>query len=75
MNGFIKRTVHTSTSVVVGYELTEYINTLQNVMQALSEWGTMHQETIRKGMQAPMQHKNQLEPRHMCTTGPLKKSG
>ena len=58
MNGFIKRTIYTSTPVVVEYELTEYSNTLQNVMQALSEWGAMHRETIKKGMQKAMQHKN-----------------
>ena len=58
MNGFIKRTIYTSTPVVVEYELTEYSNTLQNVMQALSEWGAMHRETIKKGMQTAMQHKN-----------------
>src|SRR3954463_7458960 len=29
MNGFIKRTIYTSTPVVVEYELTEYSNTLQ----------------------------------------------
>ena len=58
MNGFIKRTIYTSTPVVVEYELTEYSNTLQNVMQALSEWGAMHRETIKKGMQKAIQHKN-----------------
>jgi DNA-binding HxlR family transcriptional regulator len=50
MNGFIKRTIYTSTPVVVEYELTEYSNTLQNVMQALSEWGAMHRETIKKNL-------------------------
>ena len=58
MNGFIKRTINTSTPVVVEYELTEYSNTLQDVMQALSAWGAMHRETIKKGMQKAMQHKN-----------------
>lgn len=58
MNGFIKRTIYTGTPVVVEYELTQYSNTLQNVMQALSEWGAMHRQTIKKGMQKAMQHKN-----------------
>src|SRR5437764_7482289 len=58
MNGFIKRTIYTKTPVVVEYELAEYSNTLQNVMQALSEWGAMHRETIKKGMQKTIQHKN-----------------
>jgi len=48
MNGFIKRTVFTGTPVAVEYELTEYSNTLQDVMQALSAWGAMHRETIKK---------------------------
>ena len=51
LNGFVKRTVFTGTPVIVEYELTEYSETLENVLQALSEWGTMHRETIRKGMQ------------------------
>ncbi len=58
MNGFIKRTVFTGTPVVVEYELTEYSNTLQDVMQALSAWGTMHRETIRKEYKATTKHKN-----------------
>jgi DNA-binding HxlR family transcriptional regulator len=58
MNGFIKRTIYTSTPVVVEYELTGYSNTLQDVMRSLSEWGAMHRETIKKGMQKAMQHKN-----------------
>jgi DNA-binding HxlR family transcriptional regulator len=58
MNGFIKRTIYTGTPVVVEYELTEYSNTLQNVMQALSEWGAMHRETIKKGLHDATQHKN-----------------
>ena len=58
MNGFIKRTVFTGSPIVVEYELTEYSNTLQDVMQALSAWGGMHRETIKKGMQKAIQHNN-----------------
>jgi DNA-binding HxlR family transcriptional regulator len=58
MNGFIKRTVFTGTPVAVEYELTEYSNTLQDVMQALSAWGAMHRETIKKEYKAAMKHKN-----------------
>jgi DNA-binding HxlR family transcriptional regulator len=50
LNGFIKRTVYTGMPVVVEYELTEYSNTLHDVMRALSEWGAMHRETIKKGL-------------------------
>jgi DNA-binding HxlR family transcriptional regulator len=48
MNGFIKRNVYTQTPVVVEYELTDYSDTLDNVLQALSEWGIMHREKIRQ---------------------------
>jgi DNA-binding HxlR family transcriptional regulator len=47
MNGFVKRNVYTQTPVVVEYELTDYSNTLNNVLQALSEWGIMHRDKIR----------------------------
>jgi DNA-binding HxlR family transcriptional regulator len=50
MNGFIKRNVFTSTPVVVEYELTEYANTLKDVLNTLSEWGAMHREKVRKSM-------------------------
>lgn len=56
MNGFISRTVYTGTPVVVEYELTEYSNTLQDVMRSLSEWGAMHREKIKRGMQEPAQN-------------------
>jgi DNA-binding HxlR family transcriptional regulator len=58
MNGFIKRNVFTGTPVVVEYELTKYSHTLQDVLRSLSEWGTMHRETIKKGYKAAMEHKN-----------------
>ena len=50
MNGFIKRNVFTSTPVVVEYELTEYADTLKDVLDTLSEWGAMHRENVRKSM-------------------------
>ena len=52
LNGFVKRTVFTGTPVVVEYELTEYSETLGEVLQALSDWGSLHRETVRKGMKA-----------------------
>jgi DNA-binding HxlR family transcriptional regulator len=48
LNGFVKRHVFTGSPVVVEYELSEYSHTLQNVLQALSEWGAMHREKIRQ---------------------------
>jgi DNA-binding HxlR family transcriptional regulator len=50
MNGFVKRNVYTGTPVVVEYELSSYAETLSGVMQALSEWGAMHRENVRKSM-------------------------
>ena len=50
LNGFIRRNVFTSTPVVVEYEMTEYADTLGEVLQALSEWGAMHREKVRKSM-------------------------
>jgi len=48
LNGFVTRTVHTKTPVVVEYALTGYADTLTNVLQSMIEWGTMHREKIRK---------------------------
>ena len=50
LNGFVRRTVFTGTPVVVEYELTEYSDTLGDVLHTLSEWGSMHRETVRKSM-------------------------
>ena len=47
-NGFVKRKVYAdSTPVIVEYQLTEYSNSLQEVVTALSQWGTMHREKIK----------------------------
>ena len=50
LNGFVSRNVFTGTPVVVEYELTDYSETLADVLQALSDWGAMHRETVKKGM-------------------------
>src|SRR5215216_874346 len=50
LNGFVKRTVFTGTPVVVEYELTDYSDTLEDVLKALSDWGAMHRENVKKGM-------------------------
>src|SRR5918998_4005138 len=50
LNGFVRRNVFTGTPVVVEYELTEYSETLDGVLQALSEWGAMHREKVKKSM-------------------------
>src|SRR3954452_21245659 len=50
LNGFVRRNVFTGTPVVVEYELTEYAETLNGVLQSLSEWGAMHREKIKQGL-------------------------
>ncbi|TDO24854.1 winged helix-turn-helix transcriptional regulator [Pedobacter duraquae] len=49
LNGFVKRTVHTQTPVVVEYEITAYADTLNDVLNALSSWGAMHRNTLKNG--------------------------
>src|SRR3954462_788924 len=50
LNGFVRRNVFTGTPVVVEYELTEYAETLNGVLDALSEWGGKHRDKVRKSM-------------------------
>lgn len=48
MNGFVKRNVQAAaTPVIVEYELTDYSHTLNDVVSALTTWGTMHRERIK----------------------------
>ncbi len=47
MNGFVKRNVFTQAPIVVEYELTEYSDTLGDVLSSLREWGLMHREKIK----------------------------
>jgi DNA-binding HxlR family transcriptional regulator len=48
LNGFVKRNVHTSTPVIVEYQLTPYADTLNDVLTALFAWGAQHRERIRE---------------------------
>jgi DNA-binding HxlR family transcriptional regulator len=50
LNGFVRRIVFTGAPVIIEYELSEYAETLDGVLQSLSEWGAMHREKIRKSM-------------------------
>jgi len=50
LNGFVKRNVHSGMSVTVEYELTAYSETLDSVLQSLSEWGAMHKDKVRKSL-------------------------
>jgi len=47
LNGFVVRTVHTGTPVIVEYELTEYSGTLEDVVKSLRDWGAMHRANIK----------------------------
>ncbi len=50
LNGFVHRNVFTTTPVVVEYELSDYAETLNSILQSLSEWGAMHREQVKKSM-------------------------
>lgn len=50
LNGFIRRNVFTGTPVLVEYELTEYADTLEDVLHSLSSWGAMHREKVKRSM-------------------------
>jgi len=50
LNGFLRRNVFTGSPVVVEYELADYCETLNDVLHALSAWGAMHRETVKKSM-------------------------
>jgi len=50
LNGFVRRKVYTGSPVVVEYEITEYSDSLNEVLHALSTWGAMHKQKIRKSM-------------------------
>ena len=55
LNGFVNRNVFTGPPVVVEYELSEYAETLNGVLQSLSEWGAMHRENVKKSMKKKKQ--------------------
>ena len=48
LNGLVTRKVIPSTPVVIEYELTEYSNSLTEVLAALSDWGLKHRDKIRR---------------------------
>ena len=50
LNDFVRRNVDAGPPVVVEYELTEYADKLEPILQALSQWGSMHREKIRRSM-------------------------
>ncbi|NID09676.1 winged helix-turn-helix transcriptional regulator [Fibrivirga algicola] len=46
MNEFVIRNVYPTTPVAIEYELTEYSQSLNSVIQALRDWGLQHRERI-----------------------------
>lgn len=53
LNGFVKRKVHSEQMpVLVEYELTDYSQTLKEVVYALIGWGVNHREKIKQDRQS-----------------------
>jgi len=50
LNGFIRKKTTDESPRVTEYELTEYAETLNDLLRALNEWGTMHKEKIKREM-------------------------
>ena len=50
LNDFVRRNVDAGPPVVVEYELTDYADKLDPILRALSQWGSMHREKIRRSM-------------------------
>lgn len=50
LNGFVERVVYNTTPVTVEYIVTEYTDTLDDVIMALRDWGLMHRNRIRAQM-------------------------
>jgi DNA-binding HxlR family transcriptional regulator len=48
LNGFLKRNIYTQAPVVIEYELTDYSDTLTEVLEKLVQWGTKHRAKIRR---------------------------
>jgi len=46
MNKLIKRTVYDSVPVIVEYSLTEYGESLDDLIQELYKWGTKHRKKV-----------------------------
>ena len=46
LNGFVERKVYTDTPVIIEYELTDYSNSLSDILEALSSWGIKHRKKL-----------------------------
>ncbi|MBS1564757.1 MAG: helix-turn-helix transcriptional regulator [Bacteroidetes bacterium] len=47
LNGFVMRHVYDTIPVTVEYELLEYSNSLDKVIEALREWGSQHRSKLK----------------------------
>ncbi len=54
LNGFVRRSVDDGITAGVRYELTEYSDSLYDVLRSLSQWGILHKENIRNSMRQPV---------------------
>jgi len=50
LNGFVERVVYNTTPVTIEYLITDYTETLDEVIMALNKWGQMHRTKIRAQM-------------------------
>lgn len=50
LNGFIIKKVDVGYPVSITYELLPHSETLEEVVDALSKWGTLHREKIKRDM-------------------------
>ncbi|HWB26490.1 MAG TPA: helix-turn-helix domain-containing protein [Chitinophagaceae bacterium] len=50
LNGFVERVVYNTTPVTVEYIVTDYTDTLEEVITALHNWGLAHRNKIRAQM-------------------------
>ncbi|MBN8820945.1 MULTISPECIES: helix-turn-helix domain-containing protein [unclassified Spirosoma] len=50
LNEFVVRNVYTTTPITVEYELTDYSQTLDSIIDALRNWGMQHRARILKKM-------------------------
>jgi len=48
LNGLVRKQVTDESPKIPEYVLTDYADTLFDVLKALNEWGTMHKEKIRR---------------------------
>ena len=48
MNEFVTRTVYDTTPVTVEYELTDYSQSLDNVLKEMRDWGMQHRKRIKE---------------------------